>query len=116
MTELRWPNPMYQGRNGFIEPMPTSSAISDSSWLEEETKKHCLVEWVLERILFPVICLSCFVCLKFPSNLHPISLEEMERLNMEPEMTATIKKQINKLKMQHSKDMESLYSYYAQVY
>ena len=40
----------------------------------------------------------------------------MERLNAEPETTATIKKQIDELKTQHSKDMESLYAYYAQVY
>lgn len=45
-----------------------------------------------------------------------ISLEEITRLNAEPETTSTITRRIDELKTQHAKDMESLYAYYAQVY
>jgi hypothetical protein len=40
----------------------------------------------------------------------------MRRSNAEPETTSTIRRRIDELKTQHSKDMEALYAYYAQVY
>ena len=50
------------------------------------------------------------------SDRNLISLEEITRLNAEPETTSTIKRRIDELKTQHAKDLESLYAYYAQVY
>jgi hypothetical protein len=57
---------------------------------------------------------SCISEIHSDKNL--ISLEEITRLNAEPETTSTITRRIDELKTQHAKDMESLYAYYAQVY
>jgi hypothetical protein len=40
----------------------------------------------------------------------------MKKSNEEPETTSTLKRQIDDLKARQSKDMESLYAYYAQLY
>jgi len=101
MVELRRPKPAYQGRNGFAESVtaPANGVVSESAKLKEEVKKRRLVEWVLKEkgTYFP-------------------SLEEIRRSNAEPETTSTVRRRIDELKTQHAKDMETLYTYYAQVY
>jgi hypothetical protein len=67
--------------------------------LNEEAKKRRLAQWTL----------------KHKGSYFP-TLQEMKKINAEPETVSTIKDRIAELKKQHARDMESLYAYYAQIY
>ena len=69
-----------------------------------------------QRKPFPDVRRCLLVSAKILFDHILSSLEEMKRSNAEPETTATIKRRIDELKTQHTKDMECLYAYYAHIY